>query len=483
MFKKFAQAAPVKQLSAQWICLRNKLAPHTQTLLGLLFFSVTGLMLCQVLVHDMWRDELQAWDIARDSANFRELFYNLSFEGFPPLWHILLMGLQVFSHNPVLMQAVHAGIAVLNLYLIWRYASLPPAVKFVLMLSYPLTIQYAVFSRCYALVVTFALGALIAKEKKRPMLYWLMLGLTGQTTILGICVASALALQQLLAQPKETLRQWRGVAVFVVLTLFALWVAMPNADRLTVHDIGAHPTIYAFFMLLNAIVSPFQNFYLTAYVTLLVLWFDWAAIVSFLAMVGAFLIVNQLGYPLLHYHLMLVPLGLVFVGAQAGTLKNWWATCSAVLLFASMALWGANGLWQMPALPYSQGHAVARWIEKQNLKEALWIAAPDYAATTVSGYLDRPFYYTQCQCVAAAPHWSKKSRKIKPFAEEIAIAENVMREKQVKVAYFLAATAWQLSEFYAVAPANMTVEEEGAFLGASVPDEQFIVFKLTLHDG
>jgi len=48
------------------------------------------LNLSSLVFHEMWRDELQAWLIARDSKNILELFINLKYEGHPALWYLLL---------------------------------------------------------------------------------------------------------------------------------------------------------------------------------------------------------------------------------------------------------------------------------------------------------------------------------------------------------------------------------------------------------
>src|SRR5690242_13054728 len=55
--------------------------------LAIVFFV---LCLLRTLAHVMWRDELQAWMIARESHSLAELFYNARYEGHPALWFLLL---------------------------------------------------------------------------------------------------------------------------------------------------------------------------------------------------------------------------------------------------------------------------------------------------------------------------------------------------------------------------------------------------------
>ena len=61
--------------------------------------------------HEMWRDELQAWLPARDSADPADLFANLKYEGHPAPWCLLLMPPTGLTASLVAMQALHLVIA------------------------------------------------------------------------------------------------------------------------------------------------------------------------------------------------------------------------------------------------------------------------------------------------------------------------------------------------------------------------------------
>src|SRR5450755_2141657 len=71
--------------------------------------------------HAMWRDEMQAWLIVRDSADLPALFHNLRYEGHPALWYLLLTPLTRLSRDPALMQVLHGTIAVATVAIVlWR---------------------------------------------------------------------------------------------------------------------------------------------------------------------------------------------------------------------------------------------------------------------------------------------------------------------------------------------------------------------------
>jgi hypothetical protein len=82
-----------------------------------LFSVITTLLFLVVLFlnilhHEMWRDELQAWLIGRDSISiFELLFRNMRYEGHPALWHLGLFFITRFTDNPFIMQILNVLIS------------------------------------------------------------------------------------------------------------------------------------------------------------------------------------------------------------------------------------------------------------------------------------------------------------------------------------------------------------------------------------
>src|SRR5690242_5084907 len=87
-------------------------APSPDTLFAVL---VTGLFFIAVAIgmvhHSMWRDELQAWMIGRESHSLISLYRNTRYEGHPLLWHFCLMLLSNVTRSPWIMQAFQCLIA------------------------------------------------------------------------------------------------------------------------------------------------------------------------------------------------------------------------------------------------------------------------------------------------------------------------------------------------------------------------------------
>ena len=101
--------------------------------------------------HEMWRDEIQAWLLARDSTSIFNLLANLKYEGHPGLWHLCLMPLSRISHSPVLMQMFHLLITGVTVYLFVRYAPFNWFQKLLFCFGYFVIYEYAIVARNYAL--------------------------------------------------------------------------------------------------------------------------------------------------------------------------------------------------------------------------------------------------------------------------------------------------------------------------------------------
>lgn len=116
--------------------------------------------------HEMWRDEHQAWLLARDSATPWALLENMRYEGHPGLWHILLWGLSRFTANPAAMQVLHAAIATGTAFLLLRFAPFHRVTRLLLCGGYFFAYEWAAISRNYALSALLFL-AVAALHRRR----------------------------------------------------------------------------------------------------------------------------------------------------------------------------------------------------------------------------------------------------------------------------------------------------------------------------
>ena len=146
--------------------------------------------------HEMWRDEVHAWSLARIAHGFGDLVTgDRRYEGHPPLWFWYLRvwgwlfpeawGLQVAT------VAAAVGAAVLLL----RYAPFPRYLKVMLLVTYFFGYEYTVMCRNYVLgwFLLCLFCTLYHPLRPRPLILAAIVGLLSWTSVYGLLIAGALA--------------------------------------------------------------------------------------------------------------------------------------------------------------------------------------------------------------------------------------------------------------------------------------------------
>jgi hypothetical protein len=197
--------------------------------------------------HEMWRDEYQAWLVARDAHSIPELFQNMRFEGNPALWHIFLYFITCFTHDPVYMQVFHLLIACGFIYVFNCYAPLKKSFRVLFTLGYFPLYEYTIISRSYGLglLLLFVICALYRNRTKWYIWIGLLLGLMSNVTVYSLIIASGIAgillLDLLLFQDKNRkniMRLAAGLGIFALLAALSLYQIWPDTDN-------SFPVVYA----------------------------------------------------------------------------------------------------------------------------------------------------------------------------------------------------------------------------------------------
>jgi hypothetical protein len=90
----------------------------------------------------MWRDEAQAWQIARTAHSLPELFHNLRYEGHPALWHLILFGFSKIFVAINTMQYISIAFATGTAFLVLQYATFNRAFRLAFIFGYYLFFEY-----------------------------------------------------------------------------------------------------------------------------------------------------------------------------------------------------------------------------------------------------------------------------------------------------------------------------------------------------
>ncbi len=192
--------------------------------------------------HELWRDEWQAWLLARDSSSLGALLYNTRYEGHPPTWHILLFGLSRLTRSVVAMQALHVVIATATVWTFVRFAPFARVYRALFVFGYYPAYEYAVISRSYSLGALALFAACIAWQSRRrsyiPLAACLvLLALTSiYGVILTLAFGSAVVGEWLLDPDTRAVMRRRlvpgvvAIMLVVIGLIVAVRVARPPTD-------------------------------------------------------------------------------------------------------------------------------------------------------------------------------------------------------------------------------------------------------------
>lgn len=143
----------------------------------------------------MWRDELQAWLIARDSATLSDLLRNLKYEGHPALWHLLLMLLKNISHSPEAMQFLHVAISTATVFVFVKYSPFTKIQKLLFSFGYYSFFEYSIISRNYGIgiLLIFIFCTIYKSRYKHAFWIGVSLFLLSHVNVFGLIVVIAVS--------------------------------------------------------------------------------------------------------------------------------------------------------------------------------------------------------------------------------------------------------------------------------------------------
>ena len=194
--------------------------------------------------HEMWRDELHCWLVARDSATPWAVVHARRYDGQPPLWYLVLWLVQRVTSDVRAMQALHLALAASVVGLFASRAPFPRWVRALFAFGYFTAYEYSAISRCYGLALLLSLLLCVdhATRFTRPWRTALWLGALGLTTtvstVVTLAYAATLGLDALeLARRKDPLarRAWIPLGAAALSCLAAALCAWPPADSTVTH--------------------------------------------------------------------------------------------------------------------------------------------------------------------------------------------------------------------------------------------------------
>jgi hypothetical protein len=491
--------------------------------IALVLASFAAAVLATLLKHEMWRDEIVMWLIARDSHSIPEMLRVIKYGGHPSLWFLGLYGLKHLTHDPAAMQFYHYGLVVAAAFVFLKWAPFPRLLRALFLFGYFPFYEYAVKSRSYILgiLLLFLCCALYRIRHKSYLGISVALFLLCQTSAVGLLIAMAFAFSLLLeiVTDRNLLRSGgadvrqlvAGAAVFVAGVANAVLQLIPPADSgfATEWNFKWWPAMFlemlstlrvAFFPLVRDMLFKAQALPLDGLLALLLLaglpWLIGRRLHALIfygtatAALLAFFYVKLLGHVWHHGHLYYIFIAGLWISSQlarekgrsnsggAGGMPRWAVAVTAVLMvFQVVTGLRAHGRdWKHA---YSAGEAAARFIREQGLDKLPIVADSDLFTVTVVGYLDREVYYPRARRYGT--YYILNQERYRPFVPEnvIEAAQNLARAKKEDVIVLLnydlvPAGDIPLGE---VLPPNMKKIAE--FTDSLWEDERFYIYRVT----
>ncbi|HEY1739665.1 MAG TPA: hypothetical protein VGI86_13190 [Acidimicrobiia bacterium] len=398
--------------------------------------------------HELWRDELQSWMIARASRTPTALLRNLRYEGHPVLWYALLWPFARVFHSVTTLQVLEWFIATGTAALVLFKAPFTLARRVALIFSYFFLYEYGALTRSYGLGVLLTVATMVVITQPKP--HWLvralLLGLLANTSAFGACIAIAIAIGIAVRD-----RPWQNAAddrrdpvlaalIFLALAAYAYAQAQPAPGTAPFAGWNLSINVHLAGKVLSA---PFS-----ALVPIPKLQHSWWNTSigdghTRIAAVAGLLILIAVTWSIRHSKAALVTwiIGVVlvlgFLYTKLGTISNVRYIGHVFVLYV-VAMWflvtdanaGRRGYLLFDGvltvqvavaimavgldlfMPFTNAAAAANWFRTHHAADAPIVGCPDFAASAVAGELDRPISYPQGDRMGTYILWDRKRLRV-----------------------------------------------------------------------
>lgn len=493
--------------------------PRTLAVVAL-FVAVGSLGL---LHHEMWRDELEIWLIARDSASLPELFVNMGTEGHPALWYLLVFALTRLTGQPVAMQLLNLIAGAGAVLIFYRHAPFGRIQRLLFCFGYYALYEFTVISRSYAiqLLLTCALCVLLSRSRRVGWAAATLLFLLANTNFYGIVIAGQLILLALL----EALRRRRpgrapldlpgaaalafassGLAIGFTHSLVQalsigpdhLGTYQPALDlRWLLEGLGTigrgllalpdpgnfHTWNSTLLDALPGLAGPLLGALLGSGFLILgvaSLRRDRPLLAVFLlgaaAMLG-FLLFVWFGYQRHHGQVFLWFLACFWLLREPRAAPSGATRVVLTVLLATQVLSCAWALARDWVHPFSNAGAAGAYLSAETGEDGLLVGSIDYAVQPIAAFVERPVYYPESDRFGTFMDWSTRRRMV-PVERAVEAALELVEERGGEVMLILTYTprgtigeTWRLE-------GGVEMTFEARFDGALVANENYCIYRL-----
>lgn len=427
-----------------------------------------------LMYHELWRDEMQAWLLAVKSNSFMDIHNTIRYEGHPPLWFYILKFVSLFTSNPNSIKIVHWFIATLIAFIILFRTNFNLFLKLVILFGYYFSFEYSIISRNYSIGILFLLLAITTFKTKPTSLsskvvisLFCVLAMLSNMFSLIIAISFLLIFCSDIFHPKSfSFKKYLiGFAGTIVLGFTLVLITSPpkDSENKTVGkllSVVSNPELLiekkpiiadylynlgnnyllAFINIPNTSVNFWNTYLLTiSYFTLFISIFLFILLCAFFfkdkktflffiitnAMTAAFMITNISSYTrhIGHFYVILLISLLLIDFEKLSTLKKNLIT----LLFTISLPSTFVAFYYAYTQPFSAAELTSTYIKENKLDTLEIVAGRDFATSTISGFLNKDFYYPDSKLKGSYILWTEKRQNL-PMDSIIQYAINQKKE-------------------------------------------------------
>lgn len=442
---------------------------HFFPLLALLLYTAASA--CLNWHHEPWRDEMQCWEIARQSQALSELFVNARYEGHPSAWYLLLYLFTRFSQDFELVRLLHWGISLASVAVVLWCSPFGRWQKALLVFGYFFLFEYGVLVRNYALGMLLCLTICsLARDWKR---HWAVLHLLlfclMQCSLFAATLASAFAVPLFFtgirAGRQGNLAWWKigaGAALCLAGLLIAATDMAPPADTNFAAswkwDNPDWRTALGGFFRAMLPVPPWDLHGWGGHVLVPKLGWDQRVLVEWtgalVLLVCCLLSLRKSPFALSFFLLAWLAIAVFLAVKYTGFIRHhghfFVAWVMAFWLKAYFTKTAGPTRWKLPEVfftlilvvqvasvvplayfdvkyPFSQSQAVASFLREHKLESRFLVGDYDYAASPVAFHLRQPIFYPNALKKGTYLLWNK-DREVLNTTEIVPVALDLCKK-------------------------------------------------------
>ena len=463
--------------------------------------------------HENWRDEAQAWQIAKN-LDLPGLFAQLRYEGHPCLWYLILMPFAKLGLPFVSMNFVSVAVMTGAAWLLMKRSPFGWPVRLALVFGGFYVYYYPVISRSYCLIPLLLawLAVLYPQRQEKGIRYGAALALLTQTHIymaglsfllsfFWMCETACQIWKKRRGELEERMpyRALAGLGLSLASGIFLVWELAGSTDlnpSIDIH-VSSSPaynlyriSVGAQWAVDNALGIGLSDrawkLVLAAafFCFLLLLWFSWKEALILAGTFGTQVLMFTYVYlsseqkAMILFHELIFILWLILDRRgqteercwRIRLQKNGWQA-ALVLLSVIAARGHSQAVLRDVEEPYSAGKAAAAYIREELPKDAVLVTASDVAAFSAAAYLpEREIWYPVTGEAVSFSVWNEERLETIEYQE---LADRVRaRYPEADGMYLLCGGSNNVTDLEAYVPEMQSVFSQNAML----PEESVTIY-------